>query len=125
MSVREFTRLPVSRTLLLGFGSFVLVVASLGIDQTAHSEDAAKHLGFGYPVHFAFSDFTTYYSPFGYPQTFRLNPSEIPVEGNPLAFLLSWVLVYGALLACWLFLRKTLIWAARQPARSQDRDLIT
>jgi hypothetical protein len=47
------------------------------------------------------------------------------VEGNPLAFLLSWVLVYGALLACWLFLRKTLIWAARQPARSQDCDLIT
>jgi branched-subunit amino acid ABC-type transport system permease component len=124
VSVREFTRLPVARTLLLGFGSFVLVVASLGIDQTAHSRDAAKHLGFGYPVHFAFSDFTTYYSPYGYPQTFRLNPWEIPVEGNPLAFLVSWVLVYGALLACWLFLRKTLMWA-RQPARSQDRDLIT
>ena len=121
MSVREFTRLPVSRTLLLGFGSFVLVVASLGIDQTAHSEDAAKHLGFGYPVHFAFSDFTTYYSPFGYPQTFRLNPWEIPVETNPLAFLVSWVLVYAVLLAGWLFLRKTLIWAARQHARSWDR----
>jgi hypothetical protein len=51
VSVREFTRLPVARTLLLRFGSFVLVVASLGIDQTAHSEDAAKHLGFGYPAH--------------------------------------------------------------------------
>jgi hypothetical protein len=46
------------------------------------------------------------------------------VEGNPLAFLVSWVLVYGARLACWLFLRKTLMWAS-PPARSQDRDLIT
>jgi hypothetical protein len=87
------------------------VVASLGIDQIAHRRDAAKHLGFGYPLHFAFSDVTAYYSPFGYPQTFRLNPWEIPVEGNPLAFLVSWVLVYGARLACWLFLRKTLMWA--------------
>jgi len=112
--VREFKRLSVARTLLLGFGSFVLTVASLGIDQTANSRDAAKHLGFGYPVHFAFSDFTTYYSPPSYPQTFRLNPWEIPVEGNPLAFLVSWVLVYGALLAGWLLLRKTLMWAARQ-----------
>ncbi len=47
------------------------------------------------------------------------------MEGNPLAFLVSWVLVYGALLArAGLLLRKTLMWA-RQPARSQDRDLIT
>jgi hypothetical protein len=113
-SMREFTRLPVARTLLLGLGSFVLAGASLGIDQTANSPDAAKHLGFGYPVHFAFSDFTSYYSPSSYPQTFRLNPWEIPMEGNPLAFLVSWLLVYGVLLAGWLFLRKTLMWAARQ-----------
>jgi hypothetical protein len=62
--MREFTRLPVARTLLFGFGSFVLAVASLGIDQT---RIAAKHLGFGYPVHFAYSDFATYYSQLGYP----------------------------------------------------------
>jgi hypothetical protein len=113
-SVREFMRLPVARTLLLGLGSFVLTLASLGIDQTANSGDAAKDLGFGYPVHFAFSDFTTYYSPSSYPQTFRLNPWEIPIEANPLAFLVSWVLVYGVLLAGWLFLRKALMWAGRQ-----------
>jgi hypothetical protein len=112
--VREFTRLPVARTLLLGIGSFVLAVASLGIDQTPQSRGEAKHLGFGYPVHFAFSDFTTYYTPSSHPQTFRLNPWEIPVQGNPLAFLVSWVLVYGALLAGWLYLRKTLMRAARQ-----------
>jgi len=112
--VREFARLPVARTLLLGFGSFVLAVASLGINQTANSRDAAKHLGFGYPVHFVFSDFTTYDSPSSYPETFRLSPWEIPVEGNPLAFVVSWLLVYSVLLAGWLFLRKTLMWAARQ-----------
>lgn len=112
--MREFTRVPVARTLLLGLGSLVLGVASLGIDQTANSRHAAQHLGFGYPVHFAFSDFTTYYSPSSYPQTFRLNPWEIPMEGNPLAFLVSWVLVYGVLLASWLFLRETLMWTARQ-----------
>ena len=106
--MRELSRLPVARTLLLGFGSFVLTAASLGIDQRAQSRDAAKHLGFGYPLHFAFSDFTIYYSPSNSPQTFRLNPWEIPVETNPFAFLLSWVLVYGALLACWLFLGKAL-----------------
>jgi hypothetical protein len=113
-SVREFTRLPVARTLLLGLGSFVLTFASLRIDQTANSSDAPKDLGFGYPVRFAFSDFTTYYSPASYPHTFRLNPWEIPAEGNPLAFLVSWVLVYGVLLAGWLFLRKALMWAGRQ-----------
>jgi hypothetical protein len=41
-------------------------------------------------------------------------PSLVAVEGNPLAFLVSWVLVYGVLLAGWLFLRKALMWAGRQ-----------
>jgi hypothetical protein len=72
-------------------------------------------------VHFAFSDFTIYYSPLSNAQTFRLNPWEIPVETNPLAFLVSWVLAYGALLAGWLFLRRMLIWAGRQLAGSWDR----
>jgi len=111
--VRELTRFPLARTLLLGLASFGLTVASLGIDQTAQSGHEARHLGFGYPVHFAFSDFTSYSSPSSYPQTFRLNPWEIPVEGNPLAFLVSWVLIYGGLLGCWLVARGTLRWTAR------------
>jgi hypothetical protein len=40
-----------------------LVVASLGIDQKAQNEAIAKHLSFGYPLHFAASDFTSYYAP--------------------------------------------------------------
>jgi hypothetical protein len=111
--VREFTRLPVGRTVVLGLVSFCLAVASLGIDRTAYSRSEAQHLGFGYPVHFAFSDFASHYSPSSYPQTFRLNPWETPVAANPIGFLISWVLIYGALLACWLALRKTLRWTAR------------
>jgi hypothetical protein len=104
---------PDCSTLLLTLASFVLAIASLGIDQTATSRDAAKHLGFGYPVHFAFSDFTTYYSPSD-AQTFRLNPWEIPVEASLLGFVVSWLLVYCALLAASLLLRKALMWAVRQ-----------
>jgi hypothetical protein len=101
------------RTVLIALVSLALMLASLGIDETAHSRNEVRHLGFGYPVHFAFSDFRSYYSSPSYPQTFKLNPWEIPVEGNLLAFMLSWTLTYGALLACWLVVRKTLIWAAR------------
>lgn len=111
--MREFRRLPVFRTLVLGISSFCLVVASLGIDRTAYSAGDARHLGFGYPVHFAFSDFTSYYSPWSYPQTFKLNPWEIPVEVNPLGLLISWVLIYAGLLGCWLVVRKMLRWMAR------------
>jgi len=103
----ELRRLPFVRTLFLGAVSFVLVVASLALDQTAHSRSEAQHLGFGYPVHFASADFTIYYTPPPYAQTYRLNPWEIPVGGNPLAFLVSWLLVYAALLAGWLLVRST------------------
>jgi hypothetical protein len=70
--------------LLIAAASFVLVIATLGIDQTATTTDAAQHLGFGYPLHFASSDFTSKYSPPTYPQTLRLNPWEIPVNGTKL-----------------------------------------
>jgi hypothetical protein len=100
--VRELTRFPLARTLLLGLASFGLTVASLGIDQTAQSEREAQHLGFGYPLHFVFSDFSIYYTPPPGAQSYSLNPWEVPVQGNPLAFLISWVLVYGVLLGSWL-----------------------
>jgi hypothetical protein len=87
-------------------------VASLGIEQTAYSRHEAQDLGFGYPFHFAFSDFTTYYTP-PYPETYKLNPWEIPVEGNPPTFLASWLLVYLALLGCWLLVRNALRKAPR------------
>jgi len=103
--VLELTRAPLWRTVLLAFASLVLVVASLGIEQTAHSRSEAQDLGFGYPLHFAFSDFTTYYTPPAYPDTYKLNPWEIPVEGNPLTFFTSCLLVYVALLGCGLLLR--------------------
>jgi hypothetical protein len=99
---------------VLGLISFGLVFASLGIDQTANSRSDARHLGFGYPVHFAFSDFTAIYSPPSYPQVFKLNPWEIPVRGSPLAFVVSWLLVYGALLASWLLTRIGLEWVLRR-----------
>jgi hypothetical protein len=98
---------PVLRTVVLGLTALGLVVASLGIGQTAQSEAAARHLGFGYPLHFAWSDFTSYYTPPSYPQTYNLNPWEIPVGGNLLTFLVSWLATYGALLACWLLLRNS------------------
>lgn len=104
----EPNRPPVVRTLVLGLASLTLVVASLGIDQTAHNRSEARDLGFGYPVHFASSDFTSYYTSPAYPQTYKLNPWEIPVESNPLTFLASWALVYVVLLGCWLLLRKAL-----------------
>jgi hypothetical protein len=106
--------------ILLALASFVLVVASLGIDQTAHSRSEARHLGFGYPLHFASSDFASYYSPPSYPHTFTLNPWEIPVSGNPLAFLVSWVLVYGALFALWRLVRAAGAGVVRRPRRTEQ-----
>ncbi len=106
------------RTLLLGIVSLALIVASLGIGQTAHNRSEAQDLGFGYPLHFAFSDFTTSYSPPAKPQTYNLNPWEIPMGGNPLAFLTSWVLTYGAVLGCWLLLANTFRSALRRRARA-------
>jgi hypothetical protein len=85
--------------LLLAIASFGLVIASLGIDQTATTTDEARHLGFGYPLHFASSDFTSTYGPLTYPeQTFRLNPWEVPVNGNVGAFVVDWAAVSLALL---------------------------
>jgi hypothetical protein len=115
--MRELTRFPLARTLVLGFSSFALTLASLGIGQTARGEREAQHLGFGYPLQFAFSDFTIYYTPPPGAQTYRLNPWEVPVEGNPLAFLVSWGLVYGALLVCWL-----VALAALPPRRCEGGD---
>jgi hypothetical protein len=106
-------RPPLARTLTLGLLSLCLVVASLGIEQTANSRNQAGDLGFGYPLHFAFSDFTDYYTP-GYPQTFSLNPWEVPAEANPLTFLISWLLVYGVLFACWVVLRSALLSVRRR-----------
>lgn len=114
----ELRRLPLVRTLLLAFLSLLLVVASLGIEQTAHNRSEAQDLGFGYPLHFAFSDFTTYSSPQGYPQTYNLNPWEIPMEENALTFLISWVLTYAALLGCWLLAAKALRRSFRRRARA-------
>jgi hypothetical protein len=37
----------------------------------------------------------------------------VPVSNNPLAFLISWVLVYGILLARWLLARNALVLLAR------------
>ena len=106
--MREFTHPPLWRTLILAFASFALVVLSLAIKQTAHSHIDAQDLGFGYPLHFAYSDFTSVYDPPGYPQTYNLNPWEIPMEGNPLTFLISWLLVYSAFLGVWLVLARTI-----------------
>ena len=86
----QLGRLPLLRRLLLGLASLVLVVASLGIDQTASSRGDARHLGFGYPLHFVSSDFTIHYGLSAHPQTVKLNPWENPVQGNPVAFLASW-----------------------------------
>lgn len=105
------------RTVLLGATSLVLVVSSLGIDQTANDRAEARHLGFGYPLHFASSNFTSSYTPPAYPQTYRLNPWEIPVDGNPGALLVPWALVYGALLGCWLLLRMAFGHASDRDAR--------
>ncbi len=105
--VSELTHPPLVRTLLLVLASVVLVVASLGIDQTAHNRSEARDLGFGYPVHFAVADFTNHSGPPppGYPQTYKLNPWEVPVEGSAFALLASCLLVYAALLGCWLLAR--------------------
>src|SRR4051812_31990015 len=115
-------RFPLWRTLLLGFSSLALTVATLGIDQTAQSKGEAQHLCFGYPVHFAFSDFSIHYTPPPGAQTYRLNPWEVPVQSNPLAFLISWAVVYGVLLATWLVARNALV---RVASRFRQRDLIT
>jgi hypothetical protein len=98
--VSELKRFPPVRTAVLGLASFLLVVASLGIGQTANNVSEARDLGFGYPLHFTSSDFTTNYTPPAYPQKYKLNPWEIPVEGNPLTFLVSWLLVYAVVLGC-------------------------
>jgi hypothetical protein len=95
-----------------------LVFASLGIGQRAQNEAAARHLSFGYPLHFAESDFTSYYTPPSYPQTYKLNPWEIPVDGNPLAFVVSWLLVYGALVSCWILLQNVIRQALRRANRA-------
>ena len=105
MYVTELLRTPVLRTAVLGLIALGLVVASLGIEQTAQNGAAARHLGFGYPLHFAESDFTSLYTPPSYPQTYNLNPWEIPVDGNPLAFFVSWLLAYGTLVSCWVLLK--------------------
>jgi hypothetical protein len=60
----------------------------------------------------------SHYSPPAYPQTFRLNPLEIPVETNPLTFLVSWLSFYALLLACWLLARSTLRTFRRLVGRS-------
>jgi hypothetical protein len=44
-----------------GGEALVLVVSSLGVAQTAHDRGEARNLG--YPLHFASSDFTSYYIP--------------------------------------------------------------
>jgi hypothetical protein len=90
---------------LFALVALALVVASLGIDQVASSASAARHVGFGYPVHFAASDFTTVSTPPAYPQTYRINPWEVPVEANFAAFMVSWILVYLALHGAALLLR--------------------
>ena len=109
--------MPMRRTLVLGFMALGLVAASLGIDQRAQNEAAARHLGFGYPLHFAESDLASHYTPPSYPQTYKLNPWEIPVDGNPLAFLVSWLLVYGALVGCWVLLQNVIRQALRRGNR--------
>jgi hypothetical protein len=62
-------------------------------------------LGFGYPLHFVSSDFTSVYTPTSYPSSFRLNPWEVPVEGNLGAFVIDWAIVYTALIGTFLLLR--------------------
>jgi hypothetical protein len=94
------------RALLLGSASLVLVAANLGLERTARSRAEAAHLGFGYPLHFAESDFTSISTPPSYPQTYRLNPWEVPVAGNGLAFAVSWSLVYSGLLVFWLLAKR-------------------
>jgi hypothetical protein len=103
--VSERKRLPRLRTFVLGFASLVLVVASLGIDQTAPSRSDAHDLGFGYPLHFASADVAALYGPASSPRTYKLNPWEMSVEGNAPAFFVSWILVYVALLSGWLLAR--------------------
>jgi hypothetical protein len=100
--------------LLIAAASFVLVIATLGIDQKATTTAEARHLGFGYPLHFASSDFTSKYGPLTYPQeTFRLNPWEIPVNENVGAFVIDWAAVYVVLLGVALVLRAGFTSAAR------------
>ncbi len=102
-----------STGLLITTASFVLVIATLRIDQTATTTTAARHLGFGYPLHLASSDFTSKYGPLTYPQeTFRLNPWEIPVTGNVGAFVIDWAAVYVVLLGVALVLHAGLTSAA-------------
>jgi hypothetical protein len=111
---RRLRSVPWPLRLLLGVVSFGLVIASLGIDQTATSTDKARHLGFGYPLHFASSDFTSTYGPLIYPQeTFRLNPWEVPVSGDVGAFVLDWGAVYAVLIVLTLALRGCVTSSAR------------
>lgn len=117
--MKELLRVPLLRTVVLSSIAFALVIASLGIDQTAHNATEARHLGFGYPLHFATSNFACVYTPRSWPQTYNLNPWEIPVHGNPITFFVSWLLVYGALLACWLLIRHMSSIALRRAKRIQ------
>jgi hypothetical protein len=102
------TRLPLVRTVVLGIVSLALLLASLDIDQVADSSSAARHLGFGYPVHFVYANFMNSYANAGYPQTFNLNPWEVPVDLKPGAFLISWLLTYGVLFAASLLIGRGL-----------------
>jgi hypothetical protein len=79
-------------------GSLVAVLASAAIPETAGSRAAAANFGFGYPFHFLYGDLTLY-TPRGYPETFALNPWEVPTTLRPAPFLVSWAGVALALLA--------------------------
>jgi len=105
---RRFRSVPWPVRLVFAVASCGLVVASLGIDQPATSAGAARHLGFGYPLHFVSSDFTSVYTPPSYPSSFRLNPWEVPIQGNLGAFVIDWAMVYTAIIGSFLLLRVSL-----------------
>ena len=64
-------------------------------------------------------DFAIDYTPSRDPQTFKLNPWEVPVEANLFTFLLSWLIGYALLLGCSLVARNAFKRLVRARARSQ------
>jgi hypothetical protein len=94
----------------LAFVSLAAVFGTLAVDQTAVGRTEAQHLGFGYPLHFAWADETRWYGDgkqVDVPeiQTFTLNPWEDTTDVDGSALLISWFVVYAVALALWLLIR--------------------
>jgi hypothetical protein len=87
------------------FGAaLVMVLATLAIPVRADSRAEARHLRFGYPLHFVEGDVSQFWS--GRPYTSPFNPWEDMGHVLAAAFLLDWAIVTVALAAPFLLVRR-------------------